>query len=277
MQLPIPIFYKDKIYDECEIDQPESGDIVSTVNAIDKNGDTYTSLIIWLASAITALISDGERIEDKVRIKSLLKWMHYKTAEYITIQSLLLIHDDDEIEGIYSCPRCDNQIIAEKVVEDGLTISDTVDYVSQLKVDYMEDYEQTFFHNMEKPVDIMNNNQPIETIENVDFYYPTMNHCINAFARTGARDKARVQLRIYAEAIQKINGNEVDNKWRNNFGIYFMNKIRNMKGDLMEIFKKGREYGLDPTVKKECNDCGKEWKEQVNPMNFFASALRSIT
>ena len=277
MKLPIPIFYKDKIYTDCELEEPETGAIISTVNSIDKNGDSYTSLIIWLASSIKSISDDTDTIEDKLRIKTLLKFMPYKTAEYLTIQSLLLIHDDDEIEGIYQCPRCGHQTISEKVEEDGIIVHDTVDYVSQLDVGYMEEFARTFVHTMEKSVDLMSNNVPVETIENVEFYYPCMHHCINAFAKTPPNDKARLQLRIYAESIYKINGNEVDNKWRRNFGLLFLNKIRNLKGDLMEIFSKGKAFGLDPTVKKNCNNCGKEWPEQVNPMNFFASALRSIT
>lgn len=292
MRLPVPIFSKEKIYTEGEVDAPEAGLIASTLNVMEKTRDDYTALLTWISGCIKSLkTQEGDVVEEPARLKQIIRKASYKTAEYATIQSLLQIHDDDEIEGIYNCPRCSEQIIAEKITEDGDVISDTLDYVSQFPVLFMgtteeddlpDNYEydgaelsNEVIHTFEKPPTIKTGKGEVEVVS-IEFEYPTIQHCINAFQKTGQRDKSRLQFQIYVEALTKVNGEEVDSKWKNTYGMQIFNKIRGVRGDLSEIFRKGGKYGIDNRVHKTCHNCGKEWKEKVNPMLFFASALQQI-
>lgn len=275
MRLPIPIFSKDRQYTEAEIEPPSAGTIASTVNTFDKGGG-YQAIVTWLAGSVVSLSADGEEpVTDPARLKSLIQNMPYKTAEFLMAQSLLLIHDDDAIEGVYRCPRCSTQVIAEVVEDEGL---DTADYLSALEVHYQDEYSNGFEHSFVTPVEIKDRAGQVTQlpIEHATWRYPTLQDCINAYTKGGARDGAKLQYRIYLEALLKVNMEEVDNKWKNLWGMPFMNSIRNFKQDLQVIFHKGREYGYVPDVEKSCPNCGKVWREPVNPMNFFASALRSV-
>jgi ssDNA-binding Zn-finger/Zn-ribbon topoisomerase 1 len=291
MKLPIPIISSsENIYTNVEIERPESGHIINADNIIKRTGNSYEALLSWISSCTISISSESNEITNRTQIRSMLKKAAYKNAELIGIEAILLINDDDEIEGVYNCPRCDTQIIAERKIEDGEEIYNTADYVSQLKRIYVDEeknpeiYNSGLFpHEFKFPVNLGegrspgNDLPPITEVESIVFHYPTLNDCIGAYNEIGGRDKSRLQFKIYAKAIEKINGMDVNTKWKSTFGVPLFNKIKGIKEDLIEIMDKGNEFGLANYVNKRCPNCEKEWKESINNMNFFGSALRSIS
>lgn len=284
MRLPVPINYKDNVYLEVEVEAPGAGLIANTINTIDRSGDSYSGLHTWITGCIKSIKSDdGKEITDKSQIRSMVRQMPYKSAEFVALKTILMINDDDEIEGVYNCPRCDNQTVAERIMQDGEEISNTLDHVEDLEINFTENGTVNFEHIFSNPIEIKSG-QPgkegklnIEEIQSIVFHYPTLGDCISAYLKCGSNDKARLQFGIYVESIEKVNGEPKDKRWKNSYGMKAFDNIKNLKKDLLEIFRKGNEYGLDPNVKKNCNKCGKRWEEPVNSMNFFGSALRSIT
>lgn len=284
MKLPIPVISgKNVVYRDVELDSPSGGLIANTQNILENVGNSYTALQTWVSGCVTSIGSEENEVTGKQEIKSMIRKMAYKSVELIAIKSILTINDDDEIEGIYECPRCGMEIIAERKMEDGEEISNTADYVSDMEIKYIEDDTVTFSHDLEIPVEFeqglpgSDGGHPIETVESITFHYPTLGDCIDSFSETGKTDKTRLQYRIYSKAIEEINGNKVDKKWKRRFGVPMFNKMKGIKSDLIAIFNMGNEYGLNQEVEKRCPKCGKLWKEPVNTMNFFASALRSIS
>lgn len=283
MRLPVSINYKDITYLEVEVEAPSAGLIANTINTIDRSGDSYSGLHTWITGCIKSIKSDEKEITDKSQIRVMVRHMPYKSAEFVALQTILMVNEDDEIEGVYQCPRCNNQIIAERTMQDGEEISNTLDYVEDLDVNFTENGTISFSHDFHDTIKIKSG-QPgkegkaiLEEIQSMEFHYPTLGDCISAYSKCGSNDKARLQFMIYVESIEKVNGQPVDKKWKTRYGIKAFNSIKNLKKDLLEIFRKGNEYGLDPNVKKNCNKCSKKWEEPVNSMNFFGSALRSIT
>lgn len=283
MRLPIPIISSsDTVYTATEIERPESGAIVNAHNIIENTGNSYSALLSWLSSCVISISSEENEIINKTEINGMIKKMAYSSAELFSIKAVLMINEDDEVEGVYKCPRCDTEIIAERKVEDGVEIFNTADYISNLAIKYKEDEGNTFTHEFEIPVEFKQgmpgtkDGQPIEVVNSIVFHYPTLADCISAYEETGGRDKPRLQFRIYSKAIEKVNGQDVNDKWKRNFGIPLFNKMKGVREDLIEIYRKGNEYGLDPNVEKRCPRCDKSWQEPINSMNFFGSALQSI-
>src|SRR4030042_3815947 len=139
MRLPIPIVYKDdEIYTDVEVESPGAGVIADTWNIIDKTGNSYSALHTWLSKCITTIISESKTILDKTQIRAMIRKIPYKPCEYIAIKTILDVNADDEIEGIYECPRCQTKIICERVEENGEEISNNVDHMSALKINFAE-------------------------------------------------------------------------------------------------------------------------------------------
>jgi hypothetical protein len=187
---------------------------------------------------------------------------------------MLFLWDDDGIEGFYSCPRCGNKIFAEKKSDENGIIYDTRDFISQLPIKYYEENEDFIFYEFSESIKIIDiiTNEIIEEIFSCEIKIPTLEHCNKATIKN-ENDEVRTQFRIYLEGLKKINGHEIDNTWKNRYGMLLFEKT-NPK-DIMNLTKKLiHEYGIDRQVKKICKTCQKEFKALISTSNFFGYDLR---
>jgi hypothetical protein len=272
MKLPIPIFCKDTIYREVELKKPNAGVIADTQKAAE-DSDVYSALLTFVGGCVKGIRNGtAEAVEDKSRLKMILPYLSYKATEYLSIKILLMIDDNDGIEGIYKCPRCDNNIICEE--KDDI---DTRDMVNDQKVIEMEEDESNIIQiKLEEPIELKNelDNDVIEVIETIEMELPKIKDCIAATKKIGNINKSELQLEIYNQATIKINGNEIDNKYKNRYGKSIFRKLS--FADSKEISRRINKFGLSQTKEKICNKCGKKFTITLNTANFFGSALQSI-
>lgn len=279
-KLPIPIQLNGKIYSSVDIDAPTAGVLADTKKVAD-SGDRFTATLTFLTGCVSAIIGDENEISEKIQIKSALRQIPYRSAEVLALKSILQIHSDDGIEGLYICPRCQNKVIAQVVEENGEIIMDTRDFIGNLDIAYMTDYVSNFEINFSEPVVVINaltkevvldykTQRPVG-MNKVTMNHPTLAHCIEAQAKQGGADEMRLQYRIYVEAISEIDGMPVEKQFKEKYGMMLFEKIKNIN-DIGDIAKKVHEYGIDRHVKKVCPNCAKEWKAVVNTSNFFESA-----
>ncbi len=283
LRLPIPIFSssgeKGKYYNEIEITRPKPSVIADTKKIAD-TGDYYTAVHTLNSGSITRIMGTHDDVSDKKAIRKLHKKMAYKSMEFVSLNVLLSIDDDDGVEGVYPCPLCKRKVIAKYVAgedDDEEPQLDTRDHIHDLSIRYMEDMEESFEIELTEPVTIINaaTKEVVESISKMEIFWPTVKHCISAYAKYGNSDDIRLQFAIYAEALRSINGTYVDDKWRRMFGVYLFENIPHVKKDFGKISKENNRYGLDPRIKKFCPDCG-EFTANINTSNFFVSALRPL-
>jgi hypothetical protein len=279
VRLPMPIFYSGSIYTEVEIEKPKAGVLADTKKLAD-SGDTFSAVHKFVSGCIVSIIkNDDQVISDKVGMSALVRAMAYRSAEFVTIKSLLLLDPDDGIEGIYPCPRCGYVLKSEKKSdENGILIYDTRDRISEMEINFHKGEENVFRYEFSDPVIIMNSEtkEAIEEIYNFDMVYPTLGHCISAQQKHSRQDELRFQFGIYIEALDKVNEEKVDNQWKGRFGMSMFEKIPDVRIDLIGITKKVNEFGLQKNIQKRCLECDKEWSVLVNTSNFFEFGLRTI-
>lgn len=273
LKLPIPIFMNGNVYNEMETRRPTPGVLADTKKTA-QTGDYYSAIstLIW-GCCECVFNQDGNEITDKVGLKSLLRHLPYKTAEYIAIMVMVSLDPtDDGIEGVYSCPLCGHNIVCECIMEDGQIVIDTRDFIHNLKIKFQDVPQENFIYNFTEEVVIKNavTGEPLETIRDIMIKHPTLVHCTTAFQKYGKRDEMRTQFGIYSEALIAVNGYEIDNSWRSRFGMLMFENIPNTKIDLIGITRKINEFGIDKRVEKECPSCGKKFRQIVNTSNFFA-------
>lgn len=268
--LPIPFDFSKRRIISADIDKPKTG-ILADSHKIAKSGDYYAAMSHFIWGCCKSLIDvSGDEITDRIQIKQALRLIPYRSAEIMGIRAMLLYDKDDGIEGVYICPRCGKKVIAQYEEEDGEVVIDTRDFISQLDIHYCVDTEN-IEHTFTEPVQIINaqTKEPIEVISSIEMKHPNLQHCMNAFQKHGNRDDLRMQCGIYVEALQKVNNSEVDQSWKNKFGMIMFENIGEVKEDLVGLTKKVMQYGIDRRVEKSCLDCGKIWKAMINTSNFF--------
>ena len=279
-KFPIPFQINGTVYHSCDIESPTAGVLADTKKNAD-TGDKFSPTLIFLAGCIKSIISDCSEINDRLQIKSAIRHMPYRTAEVLSLKAILKIHDDDGIEGVYPCPRCNHKVISQLLKENDETISDTRDFISNLDIEYMEEFEEEFEIVLTEPPAMINSktNEVILDVKtgravmmnSFSLVHPTIGHCIEAQTKQGATDEMRLQYRIYVEAIKKIDGYEVDKSFREKYVMTLFEKIPNIN-DIGKIAKKVNQYGIERRVNKICPSCGKEYKAVLNTSNFFESA-----
>ncbi|DAC71931.1 MAG TPA: hypothetical protein DSN98_07785 [Thermoplasmata archaeon] len=278
MRLPVPIFRKDTIYTECVLVKPKPFVIANTNKTLDQTGNFFDAMRQLLNGCIKEFkTSEDISVSDEVGIKTLIPKLPYKSAEYLGLLSVAFVSpEDDGIEGVYDCPRCRHRIISEHYQKDGLEY-DTRDFLSKLNVSYYESESGEQDFEFSSPVQIVDkaSGNIAQEISSITMKMPTLESAINAFTKMGTSDRVRLQLAQFAEAIVAVNHVPVDNKWRNNYGLYVLENPNDME-DVYQISRWINQYGLDSTVEKTCSNCGKVWRPVVNTSNFFASGLQSL-
>jgi len=276
MQLPIPIETKlGNTFTEVELTKPRAS-VLADANKMLETGEIFLSIKTFLSGCIESFSGEEKSITDKADIKNMVNLLPYRSAEFCFYKILVLYDpENDAIEGIYRCPRCKSQIVTEYLKTDDLEI-DTRDYLSDLDIKYMNGGEKGITLELSEPVVIKkkgSEDDVIDSIESLEFRHPTLADCLVAEKKYGVNDSIRMQFATYVEALLKVNGKEIDKKFKNNFGMFIFNNIKNARVDLTALNEKVQQYGLDPFLEKTCRKCNKQFKSPINMSNFFVSGL----
>jgi ssDNA-binding Zn-finger/Zn-ribbon topoisomerase 1 len=268
IQLPIPIYKDNEVLSKfIEIKKPNTGCIADTKKIYD-SGDQYGAIHHFVSSCTEEVYTETGSITDKGLIKSVVRNMPYRSAEYAFIQIMLLRHSDDGVEGVYYCPRCGHQVVCEAKKEGGLLVLDTRDFIHKLPVTMIEGLSNIDY-TMEYPIEISTTEGKLLTsIESLVMRHPTLGDAIMGVKRADRKDDLRSQFGIYVEAIVSINGVDIDNSWRNNYGMIAFDRI-DPDTDLIQLTKKVNEFGIEKRVERTCPNCSKTWRSIVNTSNFF--------
>lgn len=268
MNLPIPIFRNEKLYNAVDFDEPDGDVIIKARNAVEKDL-YYKAIYEFMAGSIEAMYEQsGEPITDKSRIKRLCLMMPYVSADTIVFQIISMMKgDDDYIEGVYSCPRCGKKIITGN---DGMI--DTRDRISALPINIMQDYNDSILVELQKAVKIKNaqTGEVLEEIFNFSLRHPVMNDFINA--ENGQTNELEIQYRAYRNALQEVNNKEIDQKWKSVYGLMVLKKAKATRMSI--INEEMKKWGIQAYKERTCMNCEKVWKAPLNIWNFFVSGLQ---
>lgn len=283
MQLSVPIDYKDGVYDQCEFKKPKPGFLANALEVFQNQGD-FPAILDFLANSITSFTStEGKVINAPDQIRAICRRMPYVTADVIAIQIMLLINKDDWIEGVYACPRCKKEIITGVNNDTG---EDNRDRILDLEIVNQgeneigeidsEEYNSQIFVELMEPVKILHakTGEALHEIESFHMRYPTLDDCIKGGNKYPQNKEAKRQFAIYAEALEKINGEEIKVKWKKTWGEFIFREIDS--DDLQFIGQEMQKYGMKRQIEKTCRHCGKTWMAPVNTSNFFESGLQSV-
>ena len=275
MELAVPIFCEDKVYDVIEIKKPKTGVITATYEAMQK-GNIFRAMLEFVSGSVLSLISiEGDVVDEFAKIKKLCGAMPYITAEAVALKIMCEVNEEDSVEGMYNCPRCNTKILIELDKETGI---DSRDKISELEVKIMEPsmYVNSIPVLLSEAVVLKNTKtgEVLETIEEFAIRYPTLNDCILAGQNMMEGQEVRVQMKLYSNALISRNGIDIDRKWASTWGDILI-KNTGVK-DLTQIGKALQEYGLKKTVERSCFNCGKVWEAAINTSNFFVSGLQSV-
>jgi hypothetical protein len=264
IKIPIPIMHNGKMVDEVVM-KPLLAGIIADTSKIMEKGDGYKGIQTLVSGGIEKIGETTSRQD----IYEIVGKLPYQSAFYLAVKIVMQDEKDDGVEGFYPCPRCNEPKICEFNENPDI---DSRDHLSDLEIKVMEDVVTSFKISLNNPIeikDIDNNDMPILTLE---FGFPTLNDCSMAFNKVGEKDKVRLQLQAYIQALKKINDIEVDNRWKNRYGMKMFEEMD--RNDIKQISDKTTEFGLQTKMNKICNKCGKEFVIEVNTANFFVSALR---
>lgn len=266
-----------KIYSGINLRKP-SGRIISQIREDYDKSNEFIALRNFVAGCTESIVSsrDGDIETDPLKIKGLYNSANNKTIEYIAIKLMVEFYDgDDFVEGIYPCPRCGFKILAENtIMEDGLEI-DTRDRISDLGIGYMDDPESEYIFEIQftEPVLLKSNNGE-DVAVNAVFRMPTIQDYVVALSQVGSRNSITLQFAVYAQALLKVNGVDVDKSWKRSFGLQLFNNMTEIKKDVGQISGHINKYGINPLISRFCPECGKIWEATIKTANFFDSALQ---
>jgi hypothetical protein len=262
--IPIPVSVGEKTYREVKIKRTIASVIADTHQILEK-GDTYKAIQKFVSGCLESI----DDVTDKLSIYNIVSYMPYKSAFYLATRILMLDEKDDGVEGMYICPRCQNKKICEFNEDPSL---DTRDYLKDLPIRNMEGDINGFEINLSHPIEIKDVDGNAQIIDTLFMEYPTLNHCSMAFNKVGGKDDIRLQLAIYVQALQQVNGDDVDKQFKNSYGMYIFEQME--RDDIRKLGVEIDKYGMSTAVKKICNKCGKEFTVNLNTANFFVSALQ---
>lgn len=266
MILPVPLIFKNK-YSEVNSLRPKAKTLAQIYDYLEKTEDYYQTLHKFLAACITSISGENNTVTNPDNIREMIGGMAYKTAEFIAIEIAKDLHDNDYIEGVYTCNFCGHQNREQAEIEGEENYSCTK--LSELPVNTTE--ENFFSHELRYPIKINTKDEPEIEINELSFYYPTLKHCKKASEKQSGT--AYMQMQIFAEALRKLNSQDVDNKFISRYGFLIMSELDPV--DLDKIYEFNRNIGRQTTIKKTCKKCGSEFKASIRTNNFFASTLHT--
>ena len=265
MRLPIPFTYAGITYSEASLGKITGG-ALADAQAAAETGDYFKAILALLAVVVTEIGEEGGAAEtDRAQVKNILREMPSIDAEYLSTQALALSGGEDFVEGIYTCPRagCGAEIIAE---------GDNADRISDMETIYGEADEKIEVK-LASPVRIVNSRtkEPVVEVRAVSLRQPAVRDYIRAFSRVGMKDQLRYQYAAYAEALELVNDEPIDDRWKGTWGGLVFELME--RSDLSEVGRKIRSRGLQTRLQKTCPKCGKRWDAEVSTSGFFASKV----
>lgn len=271
MKLAVPIRIGEVEYNQAEIIKPSSGVIASTTKNVE-DGSVYSAFHSFASGVVSSLISDDGEITDDKKIKEIMWSASYKTVESLCIQGLIKHNrEDDSIEGIYICPMCGTKNTCKNDPRSGI---DTSDHLSDLE--YHVDHESIeIIQDFSDPVIIkdLSDGETIHEITSIAIRYPTIRDCETSQKKFGDKNTARLQDGILTSALLKVNGEPVDSKFKNRYGMTLFSSVPDAN-DIQDLIEKISLPGYDGHVIKVCRGCGEDFETSVNVSNFFVSALQ---
>jgi len=273
MRLPLPFRAGDKVIYSAEYESPSLGAIADTQKNASKS--LYRAVKTWIDGGVTAYIDDqGARVDDPAEIKRVGFDMSIQSAETLAMAIALEYNEDDKVEGIYTCPLCGTELVAEYTPD-----QDTRDSISDLTINCADEPEDTVIITLDKPIKIGGKSRVTDEmvgieIQKIELRHPTIRDGINGQGKYGASDETRQQFAYYIEALVSLNDEPVSSKDRNEFGMKVFENMRG-KSDIKKLGEMISRYGVVNTIEKTCPKCLKRWKETINTSSFFASALQS--
>ena len=263
MRLPIAYSFAARTWADAGLGKITGGALADAQVAAE-GGDYFKAVLALLASIVTEMTDDqGNAEADRAQVKNLLREMPSVDAEYLAVQALSLSGGEDFVEGVYNCPRCQYQVVSE---------GEGADRISDLETVYGEK-DEPVRAKLASPVRIVNarTKEPVVEVASVELRQPAVRDYIRAFSRTGSKDQLRYQYAAYAEALELVNDEKVDDRWRSTWGPLVFEKMT--ADDLSSIGLKIRSRGLQTRIRKTCPKCGKQWDAEVSTSGFFASRV----
>lgn len=276
--LPIPVEYAGTCYVAAEYRLPSAGALADT-RKLAEQGSQFGAFHVLLQGVVNAFEDDaGGFLEDRGQVRAACKYLPQRSAEVVVMKSLAGLSEDDGIEGFYKCPRCAQELICERSVDiDGEVLVDNRDSLGGLEIATCENGAVETIE-LREPVIIKARSSQGEEAEDeilsLSIHAPTMADCMAAERKTPGTDKIRRQLAIYVEATESVNGEPVDERWKNAVGKPVYERLSGP--DVIRFGHAMERYGLQTGVLKTCGRCGKEWEEDVDLSSFFGSALRVV-
>lgn len=270
MDLPIPVWNKDKIYTAVDIMEPDTNTLTRAYETM-KSGNIFKSFLEILSGSIeTFYTQDGDQVEDRAEIKKICADMPYISADTVCLKVLVDMNEEDVIDGLYPCPVCHRNNQPEYDPEYGI---DARDKVSDLEIINQETPNNEIFVQLKKTINLINakTGEIIHAVDNITIRYPTLRDCIFAGQNMREGQETAVQIKIYTNALVKVNGQDLDKKFVSVWGQALFGKIK--AGDLKQIGNAMQKYGIEKKIKKQCQHCGKEWFAVVDTSSFFVEGL----
>lgn len=275
VKLPIPIKVNNEQYGSVMIRKP-SPEVIANTDRAAREKDRYSAIKVFLDGSVEEIHKDdGQIINDKISIKRLLHDLPYRSAELLSIKIMLYLDNNDYIEGVYYCPLCNTKIICTLKEEDGMVIYDTRDRIEDLKITYADSNDNIYFE-LSEPVEIQLSENETDLVCDMELSHATLSNCISAISNNGGKADGFLQFYIFTESLKRINGIDVDAKWKRRNGVYLFKNLKDIKTDLIGLSNKISEYGIETKVTKQCHNCGKEFRATVNTSNFFDFAALHI-
>jgi hypothetical protein len=271
MKLSEPFRVDKDVVVAAAFDSPDLGTITDTKRLANKN--LYLGVKTWIDGSVIAYITeDGKRIDSAKDIKSTTFSMPIQTADTLAIAIALEHNKDDAVEGIYTCPRCGEEQVAEWT--EGY---DTRDHIRDLVITVAETVEDEVDIELDTPVVIrgksrVTDEEAILEVKKISMRHPTIQDAINAKGKYGADDQESQQFAYYIEAFTKINDDPASPKEKAQYGMKIMRGIK--RDDIKKFGQAVARHGIVNKVEKSCQKCRKHWKEVINTSSFFASALQ---
>jgi len=259
-ELILPSYYKGQIFTECELIKPKGGVLADA----EKATNDMIGIVKLVSGCIASVVDfNGEIISKKDEIEGIVRHMPFQTAEYLAMK-IFANKTDGAIEQIVHCPRCKERYIYEYIDED---------MDERIKFD---DLEIMIYEGTEEPIILVTLNEPIEikskdktilhSIENMQFRFPNMNDGISASMKF-PNDSIRRQYQMYISAMTHMNGEEIDNKFKNMWGMFIFDRMDT--DDIKQIADELQKYGMNKKLKHTCSECEKEFSFVVDTSNFF--------
>ena len=271
MDLYIPVEYKGSKYVSFEIGKLKAGVIADATEEMSQNG-AYPGMLKLVSGALKSMTTEeGEEITRD--FDPLLKRVSIQAIEIMALKALTQ-ESDEGIEIVSICPRCKKRTIYEDIGEEG-----DDDYErNALRFEDLDIVhfagDQKFSLTLEEPVQIKSKGETIAEVNEIEFRFPTLADAIKGSKKVSENKEVRKEYSIYAQAIEKINGDPVDQAFISSWGVWLMDKL--FASDIGKFSKALKQCGIQKTIKRECHNanCGKRWNDRINLSGFFENGLQ---